>query len=82
MHAYVALDARYVLHDITLDGNTWRDSQSVAREELVADLGVGFAMYWQGWKVTFARYFRTKEFKGQSADSELGSITIRRDVAN
>ena len=80
MHAYVALDARYVLHDITLDGNTWRDSQSVVREELVADLGVGFAMYWQGWKVTFARYFRTKEFKGQSADSELGSITIRRDV--
>ena len=82
MHGYVALDARYVLHDITLDGNTWRDSQSVAREEFVADLGVGFAMYWEGWKITFARYFRTKEFEGQSADSELGSITIRRDVAN
>ena len=81
LHGYVALDARYVLHDITLDGNTWRDSPSVVREALVADLGVGFALYWQGWKVTFARYLRTKEFEGQSADTQLGSITIRRDIA-
>jgi lipid A 3-O-deacylase len=82
MHGFVALDARYVLRDITLDGNTWRDSASVAREELVADLGIGFAMYWQGWKITFARYFRTKEFESQTADTKLGSITIRRDLAD
>jgi lipid A 3-O-deacylase len=81
MHGYVALDARYVLRDITLDGNTWRDSPSVAREDLVVDFGVGFALYWQGWKVTFARYVRTKEFEGQSAGTRLGSITIRRSLA-
>jgi hypothetical protein len=81
MHGYVALDARYVLRDITLDGNTWRDSASIAREDLVVDFGVGFALYWQGWKITFARYFRTNEFEGQSSSSRLGSLTIRRALA-
>ena len=82
LHGYVAMDARYVLHDVTLDGNTWRDSASIAREELVVDLGVGFALYWQGWKLTFARYYRTKEFEGQGSGTTLGSITIRRDLAD
>ena len=80
IHGFVALDARYVLHDITLDGNTWRDSPSVAREEFVADFGIGFAMYWEGWKITFARYLRTKEFESQISDTKLGSITIRRSL--
>jgi len=81
IHGFVALDARYVLRDITLDGNTWRDSPSVERKDFVADIGVGFAVQWNGWKMTFARYFRTKEFDGQIWDTELGSITLRRDLA-
>jgi lipid A 3-O-deacylase len=80
IHGFLALDARYVLHDITLDGNTWRDSPSVERRDLVADIGVGFAMYWQAWTITFARYFRTKEFETQREDTKLGSITIRRTL--
>ena len=80
IHGFVALDARYVLQDITLDGNTWRDSASVARKDFVADLGVGFAMHWRGWTMTFARYIRTKEYESQNSDTELGSITFRRDL--
>jgi lipid A 3-O-deacylase len=81
IHGFVAFDARYVLRDITLDGNTWRDSASVERENFVADLGIGFALSWRGWRIHFARYFRTKEYESQSADTSLGGITIRRDVA-
>ena len=81
IHAYVGFDARYVLHDITLDGNTWRDSASVEREPLVADVAVGFAAYWRGWEFTVARYFRTKEFETERRDTAFGSITFRRDVA-
>lgn len=77
---FLALDARYVLHDITLDGNTWRDSAGVAREEFVADIGIGFAVHWRGWKIGFARYLRTKEFEGQKSDTNLGSITFRRGL--
>lgn len=80
VHGFVALDVRYVLNDITLDGNTFTDSASVEREEVVADLGIGVAAHWGNWKVAFARYFRTREFRGQSGEAELGSITIRRAI--
>jgi hypothetical protein len=80
IHGYVAFDARYVLHDITLDGNTWSDSASVEREPLVADVAVGFAAYWRLWKITVARYFRTKEFETEQRDTDFGSITFRREL--
>jgi lipid A 3-O-deacylase len=80
VHAFAALDVRYVVHDITLDGNTFKDSASVDREDLVADLGVGVAAHWGNWKIAFARYFRTREFRGQDSEAELGSLTIRRAI--
>lgn len=80
LHGFVALDVRYVAHDITLDGNTFKDSASVDREEVVADLGVGVAAHWGNWKIAFARYFRTREYRSQSGEAELGSITIRRAI--
>lgn len=79
-HGFAALDVRYVMHDITLDGNTFKDSASVDREEVVADLGIGVAAHWGSWKIAFARYFRTREFRGQDSDAQLGSITIRRAI--
>jgi lipid A 3-O-deacylase len=79
-HGFVALDVRYVIRDITLDGNTFKDSPSVDRKDLVADLGIGIAAHWGNWKIAFARYFRTREFRGQDANAELGSITIRRAI--
>lgn len=80
LHGFIALDVRYVIRDITLDGNTFKDSASVDRKELVADLGIGIAAHWGNWKIAFARYFRTREFRGQDANAELGSITIRRAI--
>jgi len=80
VHAFAALDVRYVAHDITLDGNTFKDSASVDREDWVADLGVGVAAHYGNWKIAFARYFRTREFRGQDSEAELGSLTIRRAI--
>ena len=79
-HGFIAFDARYVLQDITLDGNTWRDSASVEREPFVADVAVGFAAYWRLWKITVARYFRTREFETERSDTDFGSITFRREL--
>ena len=45
IHGFIALDARYVLNDVTLDGNTWRNRVSVERKDFVADIGVGFAAH-------------------------------------
>jgi hypothetical protein len=81
IHGFIALDARYVLRDITLDGNTWRDSASVERKDFVADVGIGLAVHWRGWKMTFARYFLSKEFESQRWDTEIGTIAFQRDLA-
>mgnify|MGYP001247141053 CR=1 FL=1 len=80
IHGFAALDVRYVIHDITLDGNTFEDSASVDRKDVVADLGIGIAAHWGNWKIAFAGYFRTREFRGQDANAKLGSITIRRAI--
>jgi hypothetical protein len=75
-HLFVTLDARWVLHDITLDGNTFRSSHSVDKRDLVADLGYGLAITRARWKFAFARYHRTREFDGQRELPVFGSFTV------
>jgi lipid A 3-O-deacylase len=81
MHGYLSVDARAVLHDITLDGNTWRDSASVDREPYVAELSLGVAVDWRGWQTTVGATYRTKEYETQkNDDSSFGTVTFRRAI--
>jgi lipid A 3-O-deacylase len=77
-HFFATFDARWVLHDITLDGNSWKDSHSVEKKPFVADVGYGMAITKGRWKLAFARYFRSYEFDGQKERPSFGSITISR----
>ena len=77
-HVFAAMDGRWVARDITLDGNTFKDSHRVDRRPLVADFGYGFAVTRAGWKLAFARYHRTREFEGQADTPVFGSFTISR----
>ena len=75
-HLFVAVDARWVLRDITLDGNTFKNSHSVDKRPVVADVGYGVAVNRGTWRFAFARYFRSREFEGQSDVPVYGTITI------
>ena len=77
-HLFVALDARWVLHDITLDGNTFKSSHSVDKRPFVADIGYGLAFTHGNWRIAFARYHRTREFRGQQEVPVYGTITVGR----
>ncbi|WP_074904193.1 lipid A deacylase LpxR family protein [Microbulbifer thermotolerans] len=79
LHGFVSLDLQLIAHDITLDGNLWKDSHSVDREPFVAQLGVGVAGSYGMWQFAFARFVRTREFAGQSEKPQLGSVTIQRN---
>lgn len=79
-HAFVTFDARWVLYDITLDGNTWKDSHSVDKRWFVADAGIGVAITKSDWKFALARYLRTREFDGQTERPVYGSFTISRKL--
>lgn len=77
-HLFAAVDARGVLYDITLDGNTFKPSHSVDKRPFVADVGYGLAFYYGPWRIAVARYHRTREFHGQGEVPVYGTITIGR----
>lgn len=76
LHMFASVDARLVLRDIFLDGNTFSDSHSVAREPLVADAAVGLSLSYGKLKVSYAKIHRTKEFKLQNKGHSYGSLSL------
>ena len=76
IHLFMSCDGRVVLHDITLDGNTFRDSHSVDKEILVADIMAGIAYERANFKCTYSYVYRTKEFKKQDYDSIFGALSF------
>jgi lipid A 3-O-deacylase len=79
-HAFLSFDLRAVAHNITLDGNTWKDSHGVAKKRWVADLGYGVAVVHRSWKLVLSQYVRTREFEGQPHRSVFGSLTLVREL--
>ncbi|MFB0409990.1 lipid A-modifier LpxR family protein, partial [Xanthomonas euvesicatoria] len=77
-HLFVTTDARWVIRDITLDGNTFRNSHSVDKRPFVGDVGYGLAVMYGRWKFALARYHRTREFDTQRETPVYGSFTISR----
>lgn len=76
VHAFASMDSRWVLHDIFLDGNSFRDSPSVDKKPLVSDFVWGIAATYDRWKLSLAHYYRTEEFKGQGGGHKFGSIAL------
>ncbi|HBK47142.1 MAG TPA: DUF2219 domain-containing protein [Xanthomonadaceae bacterium] len=77
-HLFLTTDGRWVVRDITLDGNTFRNSHSVDKRPFVADIGYGLAVMRGKWKFAIARYHRTREFDAQKDLPVYGSFTISR----
>lgn len=75
-HLFISADGRWVLQDIFLDGNTFSDSHSVDKRSLVGEIAVGWAVLYQGWKVSLARVHRSREFKGQPKGHNYGSLSV------
>lgn len=77
-NGFLTTDVRWVGRDITLDGNTWKDSHSVDRRKVVGYAGYGVAIQKGRWKFALARYHSTREFNGQDESPVFGSFTISR----
>ncbi|HEV7267964.1 MAG TPA: lipid A deacylase LpxR family protein [Falsiroseomonas sp.] len=75
-YGFVAVEGRAVARDITLDGNTWRDSRSVDREPLVGDASLGVAVLFARARLTFTYTLRSKEFETQREASQFGSVSL------
>lgn len=77
-HVFLTGDARWVLRDITLDGNTFASGHRVDRKPLVGEIGYGLVVSRGRWKFALARYYRSREFDTQEAAPKFGSFTVSR----
>lgn len=75
-YVFVSADVRLVGRNIFLDGNTWRDSHSVRKRPVVADVNAGFALNWPGFRLIYTQNYRTKEFHGQAKRDVFGSLSF------
>jgi len=75
-YLFAGLEGRAVLHNIFLDGNTFKESHSVDKKYLVGDLQAGLVVEWNRFRITYTQIFRTKEFDGQDRGDIYGSLSL------
>lgn len=75
-HVFVSSQVEAVVHDIFLDGSTWKQSNSVDKNFFVADLSLGLAFIFDTLKLTYRHLFRTKQFENQGKGQVIGSLTL------
>lgn len=76
-YVFTGVDGRGVAHNMFLDGSNWRSSQSIAKENLMADFRLGGAIRYKEVELVASAVHRTREFKGQVADENFLSITTQ-----
>lgn len=75
-YLYLGFEARLVLRDIFLDGNTFSNSHSVDRELLVGDTQFGFVYMVDDVRIALSKVFRTNEFTTQAERDVFGGINL------
>jgi hypothetical protein len=75
-YLHAGIGANLVLHDLTLDGNTFKDSASVDSKLLVPMAGGGVGIGNRRFLATFSYVFVGKEFRGQQKAAEFGALTV------
>lgn len=73
---FIGSTGRVVLWDTTLDGNTFKSSQSVDKVPFVADLRVGFLLELKRVEFSFTYVYRTPEFRDQDVNDAFGSLNV------
>jgi lipid A 3-O-deacylase len=72
---FAGTQARAVAWNIFLDGNTFQNSRSVAKEPVVADLIIGAELFSMGgFRFGFSLVARTPEFRKQTGLDNFGSF--------
>jgi hypothetical protein len=75
-YLFAGAEARYVLRNIFLDGNTFSASHSVKKNRWVGDFQGGLALILGSVRLTYTQVFRTREFIGQTEPDHFGTVSI------
>jgi lipid A 3-O-deacylase len=75
-YLFAGTEARLVLQNIFLDGNTFKESHSVDKRPLVFDFQAGIVIQYERMRFSYTQIFRSKEFYGQDESHTYGSLSI------
>lgn len=77
-YVFAGVQGRAVARNLFLDGNTFRDSPSVDKENFVGDFLFGFSFHaWRHLEFRYTHLHRSREFATQNGEDRFGSITVR-----
>ncbi|MCP1675045.1 hypothetical protein J2T57_002193 [Natronocella acetinitrilica] len=76
-YVFVSLDGRAVARDIFLDGNSFRNSRSVEKRNLVGEIQVGMVVnVSRRVRLAYTHVFPSREFRGQTGTQDFGSFSL------
>ena len=75
-YLFTTVAERAVARNIFLDGNTFSDSQSVDKKNLVGSLQIGAAATYGDTRISYSQVFMTKEYETQKHASEFGTLSV------
>jgi hypothetical protein len=74
---FAGVEGRAVARNIFLDGNTFRESNSVEKEPFVGDFQFGIVMTRHNVRIGYTHVVRTREFKTESGHhQDFGALSI------
>lgn len=75
-YLFTTIEERAVARNIFLDGNTFRDSQSVDKKHTVGSVQIGAALTYGEARLSYTQVFMSKEYASQDRGSEFGVVTL------
>ena len=76
-YLFAGVEVRAVARDIFLDGNTWVDSPSIGKRNLVVEAQGGAAVVlFRRVRIVYSHVVRSEEFRDQDNPSHFGSISV------
>ncbi|MDL2306776.1 lipid A deacylase LpxR family protein [Desulfovibrio sp. OttesenSCG-928-C06] len=74
VYVFAGADAKAVAWDTFLDGNAWKNSHSIDKFPLVAELSTGITMHLGRFRIGYTHVYKSLEFHGQEKWHNYGSI--------
>jgi hypothetical protein len=75
-YVFAGVDGRAVARNLFLDGNSFEDSRSVDKFNLVGDVTLGAALTFDSFRLAFTHVLRTREYKTQKSQDQFGAVDL------
>ncbi|MCF6219386.1 MAG: lipid A deacylase LpxR family protein [Gammaproteobacteria bacterium] len=75
-YGFLGFEGRAIVRDIFLDGNSFKRSHRVEKENLVGDLQYGIVYMFENVRLSYSEMVRTNEFKTQQNRTHYGLFNI------